>query len=120
MTADAEAAAIKASVAAGGSATLERPRRATHSAEIEYALGNLVTNVVYAWTAEDQRVSKTMRAYFINFVKHGDPNGNALPQWPQYRSGQRLTIDVNTRAQADNSAARQALLDRYFAAHAPP
>ncbi len=120
MSADAEAAAIKASVAAGGSATLERPRRANHSAEIEYALGNLNTNVVYAWTAEDQLVSKTMRAYFINFVKHGDPNGDALPRWPQYRSGQRLTIDVNTRAQADSSAARQALLDRYFAAHAPP
>ena len=120
MTASAEAAAIKASADAGGSATLERPRRATHSSEIEYALGNLDTNVVYAWAADDQLVSKTMRAYFINFVKHGDPNGDALPPWPQYRSGQRLRIDVSTRAQPDNSAARQALLDRYFAAHAPP
>ena len=120
MTAKAEAAAIAASVAAGGSATLEKPRRANHSAEIEYALGNLDTNVVYAWTAEDHLVSNTMRAYFINFVKHGDPNGDALPHWPQYHTGQRLTIDVSTRAETENSAARQALLGRYFATHAPP
>jgi para-nitrobenzyl esterase len=117
MTASSEAAAVAANLAAGGEATLERPRRATHSAEIEYALGNLDTNLVYAWTAEDRRVSKTMRAYFINFVKHGNPNGDGLPQWPQFSSGQRLTIDVVTRAEAENSAARQALFDRYFATH---
>ena len=120
MTAQATVAAIAASIAAGGSATLEKPRRATHSSEIEYALGNLDTNLVYAWTADDHLVSMIMRAYFINFVKHGDPNGDALPHWPQYRTGQRLTIDVSTRAEAENSAARQALLDRYFGTHTLP
>src|SRR5262245_13899895 len=32
-------------------------RGAVHSAEIEYALGNLATNTVYAWTPDDQKVS---------------------------------------------------------------
>jgi para-nitrobenzyl esterase len=35
---------------------------AAHSAEIEYALGNLKTNKVYAWTEEDFAVSATMES----------------------------------------------------------
>ena len=31
---------------------------AVHSAEIEYALGNLATNLVYAWTQDDYKVSR--------------------------------------------------------------
>lgn len=103
-----------------GAGTIATPRRATHSSEIEYALGNLDTNKVYAWTAEDQQVSRTMRAYFINFVKRGDPNGSGLAHWPQFSTGQRLTIDVNTRAEQETSGARQQFLDRYFASHAEP
>src|SRR5262245_10572475 len=34
-------------------------RGAGHSVEIEYAMGNLGTNDVYAWTADDQKVSET-------------------------------------------------------------
>ena len=31
---------------------------AVHSAEIEYAMGNLATNKVYAWTPDDYKVSE--------------------------------------------------------------
>ena len=115
MTAKAQASAIAAALAAGETATLEKPRGATHSSEIEYALGNLDSNLVYAWTAEDQQVSATMRGYFANFVKTGNPNGQGLVQWPQFSTGQRLTIDVSLRAEVETSRQRQALLDRYFA-----
>ncbi len=54
---------------------------AVHSAEIEYAMGNLATNKVYAWTDEDYKVSKTMQNYFANFIKTGNPNGAGLPKW---------------------------------------
>ncbi|MEO7052824.1 MAG: carboxylesterase family protein, partial [Rhodanobacter sp.] len=37
---------------------------AVHSGEIEYALGNLASNHVYAWTRADQRTSRTMDGYF--------------------------------------------------------
>jgi para-nitrobenzyl esterase len=64
------------------------PRGAVHSAEIEYAMGNLAGNTVYAWTAEDRKISEVMHAYFANFVKAGDPNGSGLPRWPAMQGGQ--------------------------------
>lgn len=87
-------------------------RGAVHSAEIEYALGNLDGNQVYAWTADDYKVSKTMQEYFANFIKTGNPNGPGLANWPTFASGQRMIIDVNTRAEADRVRARYDLLER--------
>jgi para-nitrobenzyl esterase len=90
-------------------------RGAVHSAEIEYAMGNLSTNKVYAWTPEDFKVSELMQEYFANFIKTGDPNGNGLPQWPAANKGQEvqvLHIDVNTQAKPDNSRERYLLLEQ--------
>ena len=72
---------------------------AVHSAEIEYALGNLASNKVYAWTADDYKVSKVMQAYFANFIKAADPNGPGLPKWPAANGGdgvQVMRIDVDS------------------------
>lgn len=55
---------------------------AVHAAEIEYVLGNLSTNDLYAWSEEDHRVSDMAQGYFANFIKTGDPNGDDLPSWP--------------------------------------
>ncbi|MDF1505190.1 carboxylesterase family protein, partial [Roseisolibacter sp. H3M3-2] len=84
-------------------------RGAVHSAEIEYALGNLGTNRVFAWTPDDHRVSEVMQRYFANFVRTGDPNGAGLPPWPSgaARAGEaprRLVIDVETRAEPEPRA----------------
>ena len=48
---------------------------AVHSAEIEYAKGNLSTNRVYDWQPEDYKVSAIMQEYFANFVKPGTQMG---------------------------------------------
>ena len=76
------------------------PWGATHSAEIEYALGNLDANPLYAWTDEDRKVSATMSGYFANFIKTGDPNGDSLPVWHEAPADedklQRQVIDVRT------------------------
>ncbi|MYN26875.1 carboxylesterase/lipase family protein [Duganella levis] len=60
---------------------------ANHSVEIEYALGNLPGNKVYAWSAEDYALSAQMQTYFANFIKTGNPNGAGLPEWPQASAG---------------------------------
>jgi para-nitrobenzyl esterase len=93
---------------------------AVHSAEIEYALGNLSTNDVYAWTPDDYRVSKVMQEYFANFIKKGDPNGRGLPTWAAAnKSGEGanaasvMRLDVESRAEPDKHRARYLFLDKF-------
>ncbi|TPG46574.1 carboxylesterase family protein [Sphingomonas glacialis] len=75
---------------------------AVHSAEIEYALGNLNVNPIYAWTDADRTVSGMMSGYWANFVRFGNPNGPGLPQWPRATLDQtrirRQVIDLKTRS----------------------
>ena len=53
-----------------------------------------------------------MQAYFVNFIKTGNPNGAGLPEWPAYRADnhyQRMRIDV------ESHAGPEAYRDRYLA-----
>lgn len=69
---------------------------ASHSSEIEYALGNLSTNKAYTWTDDDFKVSNTMESYFANFIKTGNPNREGLPVWKSFNDAeqQAMWIDV--------------------------
>ena len=87
-------------------------RGAVHSAEIEYAMGNLDGNKVFAWTPDDYAVSKVMQEYFVNFIKTGNPNGSGLAKWPTFKENQRMIIDVKTRAEADTVRARYEFMDK--------
>ena len=90
-------------------------RGAVHSAEIEYALGNLASNKVFAWTPDDYQVSKTMQSYFANFIKTGNPNGAGLPVWPAAKAGaggQVLRLDVKTQVEPDQTRPRYLLLEQ--------
>jgi para-nitrobenzyl esterase len=90
----------------------QAPRGAAHSAEIQYAMGNLDLDRRYGWEPADYDVSKTMHGYFVNFIKTGNPNGSGLPNWPAYRPEtdyQLMRIDAKSQAE------REAHRDRYLA-----
>jgi len=53
---------------------------AYHTAEIGYALHNL-DSIHRAWEPVDRRLEKQMSAYWVQFVKTGDPNISGLPSW---------------------------------------
>ncbi len=85
------------------------PQGASHSAEIEYVMGNLPGNPVYAWTDEDRAVSTTAMAYFVNFITTGNPNGPGLPAWPVGKADvsggvQRMRLDVRSVVDAEPRA----------------
>ncbi|MDO1450912.1 carboxylesterase family protein [Rhodocytophaga aerolata] len=88
---------------------------AVHSAEIEYAMGNLATNKVYAWAPEDYKVSQLMQEYFANFIKLKNPNGKNLPDWPAVsgdKPAQVMHIDVKSGARPDQQRERFLLLEQ--------
>ncbi|QRR02493.1 carboxylesterase/lipase family protein [Dyadobacter sandarakinus] len=118
---NAEAGNVTANLAGGVSKNTDAaapkaplPKGAVHSAEIEYAMGNLSYNKVYAWTPEDQKVSATMQEYFANFIKTHNPNGKGLPEWKPVKAegdAPYMYIDVDTRLETDKHKGRYLLMD---------
>jgi para-nitrobenzyl esterase len=100
--------------APGATPPVQAPRGAGHSAEIQYAMGNLDLDKRYQWEPADYDVSKTMQGFFVNFIKTGNPNGAGLPTWPAYtpETGyQRMLIDVKSLAGPEPNRARYLALD---------
>jgi para-nitrobenzyl esterase len=89
------------------------PRGAVHSAEIEYALGNLPKNRVYDWQPEDYKVFEIMQSYFANFIKTGNPNGLGVPAWRAVSNKivEVMHIDANTKVQPEKNRQHYLFLD---------
>jgi para-nitrobenzyl esterase len=88
---------------------------AVHSAEIEYAMGNLPANKVFAWQPEDYKVSAILQSYFVHFIKTGTPNGEGVPAWPVVQKGVPaavMHIDMHTSAQTETHRDRYLLLSQ--------
>jgi para-nitrobenzyl esterase len=102
----------------GGRGPAGPPAGAAHSAEIQYAMGNLNLDNRYEWNADDHKVSETMQDYFANFIKTFNPNGAGLPEWPAYNAKtgyQRMRIDVNSKAEPEPDRPRYQTLEKVMA-----
>jgi para-nitrobenzyl esterase len=97
----------------GAAKKADIPKGAVHSAEIEYAMGNLATNQVYDWTPDDYKVSKVMQEFFANFIKTGNPNGAGVPAWTPIKGNtvSVMHIDVNTRQEPEQNRGRYLFWD---------
>jgi len=69
---------------------------AFHSAEFSYALHTL-RNWNRPFEQADYELEKTMSAYWVNFVKTGNPNGEGLPEWPIFDPENPLVIELGTK-----------------------
>jgi para-nitrobenzyl esterase len=90
---------------------------ASHASEIEFAMGNLSADKVFAWTANEYKVSETMENYFANFIKTGNPNGKGLPKWTPNTNGSSVSfinINVNTKLEAEPERGRYLFLDKLY------
>jgi para-nitrobenzyl esterase len=93
------------------------PATAFHSDELEYVFGTLDSRPGYHWRPEDYRLSEQMQAYWTNFAKRGDPNGEGLPAWPAYRSvdGWKLqSLDAQSSAAPDRYRDRYLFYKKYW------
>lgn len=68
---------------------------AFHTAEVPFALHTL-NHWDRPWQSTDRSVETYMSSYWLNFIRHGDPNGDGLPQWKPYdaKEGNTMSLGV--------------------------
>ncbi len=59
---------------------------AFHAGEIAFVFGTL-SQTPHPMQDGDQRLSDAMSSYWVNFATTGGPNGEGLPEWPAYTTG---------------------------------
>jgi para-nitrobenzyl esterase len=94
----------------------EADHGAPHGVDVPYVFENLdVTGKPI--TRDDQRISDAMAAYWTNFAKHGDPNGDGLPAWPAFSDRQSVAMVFAGTPKIGPVSSENSLkvLDRYFA-----
>ncbi|SYZ51393.1 carboxylesterase [Xanthomonas arboricola pv. juglandis] len=72
------------------------PWRSFHTSEVPYALATLDRSPGRDFAANDKALSAQMSSYWINFVKHGDPNGGDLLKWQAYRDSAPSMMVIGT------------------------
>jgi para-nitrobenzyl esterase len=64
-----------------------------HSSELPYVFDNLRL-LTRPWHAVDWRVTSEMASYLTNFAKSGNPNSSGLATWPEFRTGNFITMHL--------------------------
>ncbi|NNL09141.1 MAG: carboxylesterase family protein, partial [Croceitalea sp.] len=86
-------------------------------------VGYVFNNLDARWgnsetTPEDKKVTEIMNAYWVNFAKNGNPNGDRLPNWPVYneKDGEIMDIqlDGNAVGKEDPRKARLDVIEKAF------
>jgi len=90
--------------------------KATHALEIPFAFDNLDKLGVDVFLGEGptpQHVADAMHAAWTSFIRTGDPNCDALPDWPAYDTRRRATMVFDNVSEAvdDPSSIERRLWD---------
>jgi para-nitrobenzyl esterase len=96
---------------------------APHASKVAYLFDQLDLRYGEAVTSRDRALAKTFHEYFVNFAKHGDPNGgghgDGATQHPAWRKFDSSTVDLmmftgdgEAKIQADPWQERLRLVER--------
>jgi para-nitrobenzyl esterase len=92
------------------------PAGATHTAEISFAWNNPKGQATQTWNDADIKLADQMSSYWVNFIAKGDPNGNGLAKWPEFKDLSKSTVMVFGDTPQAEPAAPVAKLSFYSAA----
>jgi len=87
-----------------------------HGSEVAYVFEHLNARSPQT-TKTDLEISDAMSTYWVNFAKHGDPNGEGVPAWPAFsdRKPQVMYFSRTSHVGPVPSADSLKVLDGYFA-----
>ncbi|TKA70141.1 hypothetical protein B0A49_07721 [Cryomyces minteri] len=90
-------------------------RGAYHESEINYVLNNLYATDS-PWIADDYVIAETINAYWVNFIKTGNPNGCDLTTWTATTNTSKTVQELGDGwvAVPIASDAKIALFDTWF------
>jgi para-nitrobenzyl esterase len=92
------------------------PQGATHTSEISFAWNNPKGQATQTWNDVDTKLADQMSSYWVNFITKGDPNGNGLPRWPEFKDLSKSNVMVFADAPQVEPAAPAPKLAFYAAA----
>ena len=87
-----------------------------HGADVSYVFQHLNSSNPQT-TKADLAISDAMSSYWVNFAKHGDPNGGGLPEWPSFSDANPAVMYFSQTPHPGPVPSAEALqsLDGYFA-----
>ncbi len=93
--------------------TPEADHGTPHGVDVPYVFENLGGTA----TSDDRHISETMAAYWTNFAKRGDPNGEGVPAWPAFSDANAVVMYLGPTIRTGPVPSVDSLkvLDQYFA-----
>ncbi|MBM6992885.1 MAG: carboxylesterase/lipase family protein [Prevotella sp.] len=96
------------------STSIDGVLKAMHCMELPYVFNN-VTRCAFETDAlpEAVRLGDVMSSAWINFARTGNPNGEGVPQWPDYQLNRKSTMvfDTHSEVREDVDGALQSLVE---------